>query len=69
MSKGRTKLRIRERQLVLRALNWDYDYGLQRKNEWLDLPEFVRGNKSFSTYLESILTEIKRNGTSQGLAH
>lgn len=68
MPKRRNKLHIREEQLIRYALKWSYDYGLRRKNDWLDLPLFIRGNKTFAVYLENMISESK-NGTSQGLAY
>lgn len=57
MAKGKPKLRIRENHLAIGLLKWSYHYALQRKNEWLDLPEFIRGTKTFSIYLENLLIE------------
>lgn len=68
MAKTRNKLHIREEQLVRYVLKWSYDYGLKRKNEWLDLPLFIRGNKTFAIYLENMIAE-SGNGAGQGLAY
>lgn len=59
MSKSRSKLYGRESQIMRYVLNWSYEYGLKRKNEWLDLPLFIRGNKSFAIYLENLISEGK----------
>lgn len=55
MSKGRQKLRIRELHLC-RHVGWSMDEGLRRKNEWLDLPEMIRGKKSFAIFIEHLIT-------------
>jgi hypothetical protein len=36
-----------------------YTEALNRKNEWLDLPEFVRGMKSFSIHLANLIDARK----------
>lgn len=54
LSKGRKRLAIRELQLAPH-MGWSYVEALQRKNEWLDYPTFIRGTKSFANYIETLL--------------
>ena len=52
---GRERLHDRELTLAM-AIGLCYKMALERKNEWMDLPEFIRGKRSFSNYLEDLLT-------------
>lgn len=54
MTKGRKRLTINEMNMC-HLMGWKYNEALNRKNEWLDLPVFIRGNKSFSVYVESLI--------------
>ena len=58
MSKGRKRLHSQEYDLA-RLLGMQYTEALNRKNEWLDLPEFVRGMKSFSIHLANLIDARK----------
>lgn len=57
-SYGRKRLHSQEYDLA-RLLGMQYTEALNRKNEWMDLPEFVRGMKSFSIYLASLIDARK----------
>lgn len=57
-SYGRKRLHRQEYDLA-RLLGMQYTEALNRKNEWMDLPEFVRGMKSFSIYLASLIDARK----------
>lgn len=52
---GRARLHDRELTLAM-AIGLCYTEALRRKNEWMDLPEFIRGKRSFSNYLEAIIS-------------
>lgn len=54
MAKGRKRLHSQEYDLA-RLLGMQYTEALTRKNEWMDLPEFVRGKSSYSIYLCSLV--------------
>jgi hypothetical protein len=55
---GRRRLHSREYTLAY-GMGMQYTQALDLKNEWLDLPDFIREGKSFTMYLEGLIDAKK----------